>query len=194
MPASCVMGQMLVLGVLSDFMTLELDEPCEKRKANKFLAGLFHDRPEGLTRDIVSPVKRSVEGLDELIHEIEEEQMAAIIYPLLPAAWHDELKYFLHNEFDSKIVKNGKVETLSSDMINELYNDDHFNPVDGEIIRGCDHLSAYIESYLSISCGVYCDQMSSGHAHLTEKYKKQEIGGIPFDEVFAYFNIDGERA
>ncbi len=194
MPATFVMGHMLVVAMLSYFMTLELDEPCEKRKSNNFFAGLFHDLPEVLTRDIVSPVKRSVEGLDELIHEIEEEQMSAIIYPLLPLAWHDELKYFLHNEFASKIVRNSKVEEISSDMINELYNDDHFNPVDGEIIRGCDHLSAYIESYLSISCGVYCDQMVSGHEHLTGRYKKKEIGGIKFDEIFAYFNIDGKRA
>ena len=37
-----------------------------------FLCGLFHDLPEVLTRDIISPVKRSVPGLDELIKKIEE--------------------------------------------------------------------------------------------------------------------------
>ena len=38
------------------------------------------DLPEVLTRDIVSPVKASVEGLDSLIKEIEDDQMDKIIY------------------------------------------------------------------------------------------------------------------
>jgi putative hydrolase of HD superfamily len=183
------MGHMLVVAIVSYFMTLELDDPCDKRKVNNFFAGLFHDLPEALTRDIVSPVKQSVEGLDDIIHEIEEEQMEAVIYPLLPETWHEEIKYYTRDEFDSKIVKNGKVQRISSDMINELYNDDHFNPVDGQIIRGCDHLSAYIESYLSLSYGVRCEQMVGGHAQLTEKYKNKEIAGIDFSKVFGYFNL-----
>jgi putative hydrolase of HD superfamily len=189
LPDTFVMGHMLVVAIVSYFMTLELDDPCDKRKVNNFFAGLFHDLPEALTRDIVSPVKQSVEGLDDIIHEIEEEQMEAVIYPLLPETWHEEIKYYTRDEFDSKIVKNGKVQRISSDMINELYNDDHFNPVDGQIIRGCDHLSAYIESYLSLSYGVRCEQMVGGHAQLTEKYKNKEIAGIDFSKVFGYFNL-----
>lgn len=191
LPDTFVMGHMLVVAIVSYFMTLELKDPCRSRRVNNFFAGLFHDLPEVLTRDIVSPIKRSVEGLDDIIREIEEEQMEEVIYPLLPKSWHAEMKYYMQNEFDSKIIKNGRKEIVDSEVINELYNDDHFNPVDGQIIRGCDHLSAYIESYLSLSYGVRCDQMAGGYAHLHKKYKDKEIAGIPFGDVFGYFEIDG---
>ncbi len=190
MPATFVMGHMLVVAVMSYFMTLELDNPCSERCVNNFFGGLFHDLPEVLTRDIVSPVKSSVEGLGGLINEIEDEQMQAVIYPLLPPSWHEEIKYFTKNEFSSKIVKNGRVEIVTSDMINENYNDNHFHPIDGEIIRACDHLSAYIEAYLSLTYGLKSEQMQSGYEHLTGKYDNRAIGGIDFGIPFGYFKID----
>ena len=70
MPETFVMGHMLVVAILSYFMSLELDNPCRKRLENNFFSGLFHDLPEVLTRDIVSPVKNSVKGLDSIISQI----------------------------------------------------------------------------------------------------------------------------
>ena len=188
-PDTFVMGHMLVVAILTYFMSLELESPCGKRLVNNFFAGLFHDVPEALTRDIVSPVKSSVEGLEEIIRGIEEEELNNSVYPLLPPSWHGELRYYMDDEFASKIVKNGKTTKLSSDMINELYNDDHFNPVDGELIRGCDHLSAFIETYLSISSGVSCEQTRGAYRSLSAKYKEKVIAGIDFSTVFGYFEI-----
>jgi putative hydrolases of HD superfamily len=37
-----------------------------------------------LTRDIISPIKRSIEGLDELIKETNSGQMEDVLLPLLP--------------------------------------------------------------------------------------------------------------
>jgi len=190
MPATFVMGHMLVVAIMSYFMTLELENPCEKRLVNNFFAGLFHDIPEALTRDIVSPIKKSVEGLDSIINEIEDEQMSQIIYPLLPESWHEEIRYFTKNEFASKIKENGEVKQVNSDLINEKYNSNEFSPIDGEIIRGCDHLSAYIEAYLSLSYGIRSEQIQSGYEHLTGKYDNRPIGGIDFGIPFGYFNLD----
>lgn len=189
MPQTFVMGHMLVVAVLSYFMTLELEKPCRKRLINNFFAGLFHDLPEVLTRDIVSPVKASVKGLGSILTEIEDEQMHSVIYPLLPKSWHGELEYYTQNEFSSKAIDDGTLEIVTSDIINEKYNDDSYDPVDGEIIRGCDHLSAYIEAYMSISYGVKSEQMVSGYEHLTEKYQNKVIGGINFTQLFEYFKI-----
>ncbi|MEE0409321.1 MAG: HD domain-containing protein, partial [Clostridia bacterium] len=142
MPQTYVMGHMLVVAILSYFMTLELESPCKKRLVNNFFAGLFHDVPEALTRDIVSPIKKSVEGLGEILAEIESEQMHKVVYPMLPEEWHDEISYFTNDEFASKILVEGEPVIKSSDEINENYNHDKFSPIDGQIIRGCDHLSA----------------------------------------------------
>lgn len=189
MPETFVMGHMLVVAILSYFMTLELESPCRKRLENNFFAGLFHDLPEVLTRDIVSPVKNSVKGLDSIISEIEDEQMREIIYPLLPPSWHSEIEYYTQNEFDSKVIDDGEIKMLTSDIISEQYNADEFNPIDGQIIRGCDHLSAYIEAYMSLSYGIRSEQIASGYEHLSERYENKVIGGIDFGKVFGYFKL-----
>ncbi len=189
MPQTFVMGHMLVVAILSYFMTLELDNPCKTRLVNNFFSGLFHDLPEALTRDIVSPIKKSVEGLEEILAEIENEQMHKIVFPMLPKEWHEQIEYFTKNEFDSKVVVNGNVESVTSDDINEKYNDDFFNPIDGQIIRCCDHLSAFVEAYLSISYGINSENMVSGYNHLKDSYKDKVVGGIDFSIPFGYFEV-----
>lgn len=189
MPQTYVMGHMLVVAILSYFLTLELDKPCRKRLENNFFAGLFHDLPEVLTRDIVSPVKNSVQGLDSIISEIEDEQMREVIYPLLPPDWHKDIEYYTQNEFDSKVVENGDLLLTGTDTINEKYNDDKFNPMDGQLIRCCDHLSAYIEAYMSLNYGIRSEQMVLGYDHLHEKYKNKVVGGLDIGRLYGYFEL-----
>lgn len=189
MPQTYVMGHMLVVAILSYFLTLELDKPCKKRLENNFFAGLFHDLPEVLTRDIVSPVKNSVQGLDSIISEIEDEQMREVIYPLLPPDWHKDIEYYTQNEFDSKVVENGDLLLTGTDTINEKYNDDKFNPMDGQLIRCCDHLSAYIEAYMSLNYGIRSEQMVLGYDHLHEKYKNKVVGGLDIGRLYGYFEL-----
>lgn len=187
LPNTFVMGHMLVVAILSYFLVLELDSPCRARRENSFFCGLFHDLAESLTRDIVSPVKSSVKGLGDIISEIEAEQMDDIIYPLLPKEWHAKLRYYTENEFSSKIVENGVIKEVTSDLINEKYNLDEFDPLDGQIVRCCDRLSAYIEAYMSISYGVKSEQIVSGYNNMSKEYKNKTLGGINFGELFGYF-------
>lgn len=189
MPQTFVMGHMLVVAILSYFLTLELDTPCRKRLENNFFAGLFHDLPEVLTRDIVSPVKNSVKGLDSIISEIEDEQMREIIYPLLPPEWHKEIEYYTQNEFDSKVKTEDEILMVTTDIINGSYNSDSFNPIDGQLIRCCDHLSAYIEAYMSLNYGIRSEQMVLGYDHLQEKYKDKVVGGLDIGQLFDYFEL-----
>lgn len=191
MPQTFVMGHMLVVAVLTYFCSLETGA-CDKRRVNNFFAGLFHDLPEVLTRDIVSPVKNSVAGLDDLIKGIEDEQMHEIIYPLLPPSWHDDIYYYTENEFSSKIRPNGsnnEICIVTSQEINEKYNSDDFDPIDGELIRGCDHLSAYIEAYLSLKYGIQSEQLKTGHENLLNKYENKIIAGVDFGQLFDYFRV-----
>ncbi len=188
MPETSVMGHMAVVAMLSYFCSVECGA-CEQRVVNNYFAGLFHDMPEVLTRDIVSPVKSSVAGLDDLIKQIEDEQMHRVIYPLVPDNIREELEYFTQEEFSSKIKLDGEIKTLTSDEIFEKYNKDEFSPVDGEIIRGCDHLSAYLEAYLSIKFGINSEQLQSGYHSLFQKYENRNIAGVDFGQLFDYFRI-----
>ncbi|NLC67440.1 MAG: HD domain-containing protein [Clostridiaceae bacterium] len=187
-PETSVLGHMLVVAILSYFCTLQL-RGCNKRIINNFFAALFHDLPEVLTRDIVSPVKRSVEGLEELIKEIESTQLEERIFPLLPSAWRKEIKYLVENEFNSRIMEKGATRIVTSDEINRMYNKDEYSPVDGEIIRGCDHLSACIEASLSISHGITSRYLEEGLKSLHDRYAGKNIAGIDFSELFGYFKL-----
>ena len=65
-PETSVLGHMLTVALFSYFYSLEV-KACDKRLQNNFFTALFHDLPEALTRDIISPVKYSVDELSEII-------------------------------------------------------------------------------------------------------------------------------
>ncbi|MCA6069567.1 MAG: HD domain-containing protein [Endomicrobium sp.] len=50
---------------------------------NNFYSALFHDLPEILTKDIVSPVKSSISGLEDIIKQYERKQVDEKILPLI---------------------------------------------------------------------------------------------------------------
>lgn len=69
-PETSVMGHVLIVAALAYFCAVKM-QASDERIVNDFLCGLFHDLPEVLTRDIISPIKRSIQGLDDLIKDIE---------------------------------------------------------------------------------------------------------------------------
>ena len=93
-PKTSVLGHSLYVAILSYLFSLEI-KACPRRCVNNYITGLFHDLPEVLTRDIISPVKRSVEGLSELIKGYEKERMDQEVYVLLPEKWHAEFENVL---------------------------------------------------------------------------------------------------
>ncbi len=187
-PETSVCGHMLIVAILAYLCTLETNA-CDARIANNFIGGLFHDIPEVLTRDIVSPVKNSVEGLDTLIKSIEQSQMEHILYPLIPKEWQKEISYFTNDEFDNKAIIDGKATKVTFEELNQNYNREEFFPVDGELIRGCDHLSACIETYFSHTYGISTHTLRNGNRELCEKYSNRVIAGVHFGALFDYFKI-----
>lgn len=157
-PETSVLGHMLIVAILSYFRIYPKN-PCDRRKYNIFFGGLFHDLPEVLTRDIISPVKHSVEGLDKLIKSIEKDQVESTILPLLPWEWHEEIKYFVIDEFKNKIVRDGKAYEVTKEELETIYNDDDYCGLDGTTIKWCDLLSAYYEACLSVEFGVKTDAL-----------------------------------
>ncbi len=187
-PETSVCGHMLIVAILAYLCSCETNA-CDARIANNFMAGLFHDIPEVLTRDIVSPVKNSVEGLDELIKSIEQDQMQRTLYPLIPEACQTEISYFTNDEFSNKAYVNGKSAVVTTNELDDMYNSEEFAPVDGELVRGCDHLSACIETYFSHCYGITTQTLRDGNQKLCSLYENKEICGINFGLLFDYFKI-----
>ena len=188
-PETSVMGHTLIVAILTYFSTISLNvEPCDKRIYNNFFGGLFHDLPEVLTRDIVRPVKTSTEDLEELIKEIENTEVNEKLLPLLPDSWHDEIKYFIEDEFTNKIMLNNLIKSdISIDEININYNKDNFSPIDGKLIQICDDLAAYLEACLSIFHGITSHHLKRAKDAYYKNYKNKIIAGINFGELIQYF-------
>jgi len=185
-PRISVLGHMLNVAILSYLLSQEIGS-CPKRCSNNYFTGLFHDLPEVLTRDIISPVKRSIEGLDKLIKEYEKEQMEKEVYGLIPDNWRQEMKMFTEDEFSSTITIDGKTVSASSDEISDRYNSDSFNPRDGELLKAVDELSAFTEAYLALENGLKSIELTEAKASIIGKYKNCVIAGIDFDRIYAGF-------
>ena len=158
-PETSVLGHMLMVAAISYFLTINnIENPSDKRIYNNFFAGLFHDLPEVLTKDIISPIKRSVDGLEDLIGKYEDQMMEKEIKPLIPK-WFNELSYFTQDEFSNKIHKNGEViKNIPFENMSK-YNEDKYSPLDGEIIDFADKLSALREATTSVEHGLKSDEL-----------------------------------
>jgi putative hydrolase of HD superfamily len=186
-PSTSVLGHSMMVAVLSYMLSRELPGCCDARIRNNFFGGLFHDIPEALTRDIIRPVK---ENFPKEIKNIERELMKEELYPLLPTTWHSDFKYLVENEFESKVITNGHMEMKSSDEINKSYNDDRFEPYDGEIIKVCDDLSAFVEAFKSCEIGICTDPLKKCITKYKDQYirsDKRTIAGIDIGSIYQEF-------
>lgn len=186
-PKTSVIGHSLFVAILSYLFSLEINA-CEKRRINNYFTGLFHDLPEVLTRDIISPLKKSIEGLDDLIKEYEREQMEKEIYGLIPDDWHDEIKMFTENEFDGLVTVNNKQLTVSSQEISEKYDSDEFNPRDGKLVKAADSLGAFIEAYSAIRNGNSNEELHEAKMSIKNRYERVNIAGINLGEIYSDFD------
>jgi putative hydrolase of HD superfamily len=188
-PRTSVLGHLLFVALLAYLFSLEL-KACPQRCVNNFFTGLFHDLPEVLTRDIISPVKSSVEGLSELIKDFEKEMMEKEVYGLIPPEWHGSIRMFTEDEFESIVHIDGERVAVSSREINHHYNEDRFAPRDGEIIRAADRLAAFIEAYVAIRNGCASPDLQEARWAIRNEYARAnvDIAGINFGEIYADFD------
>lgn len=181
-PETSVLGHMLTVAVFGYFYSIDINA-CEKRVQNNFFTALFHDLPEALTRDIISPVKYSVDELSDIIAEYEIIKIEDDILPNVPEALHDEFSYILglyngsKDEFLNKIYED-KIKVV--DDISK-YNNDKYNAIDGEALKQCDKLSAFVEASLSISHGIKSKELINGKKQILKSLK--EVQGINFKEI-----------
>ncbi len=187
-PETSVLGHMLIVAITAYLCTIKMEtDPCERRVYNNFFAGLFHDLPEVSTRDIISPIK-SAAGLEDIIKDYENERMKEEVLPLLPKTWHGEMKYFTEDEFKNKIKKEGMSQKgIKFKEMNKKYNKNEYSPLDGELIKACDKLAAFIETNLSIEYGITSRYLEEGRENIFNVYKNSIISGTDFGRIFNYF-------
>ncbi|HPE37775.1 MAG TPA: HD domain-containing protein, partial [Spirochaetales bacterium] len=182
-PETSVLGHLFIVAAYGYFFSLAVDA-CPARAQNNFFAGLFHDLPELLTRDIISPVKKSVAPIGDLIKEYEDREMERRVLGPLQAGGHSDiagrLAFFLGrtvgSEFVTTVTENGVVRPATFREIQERYNQDAFDAKDGEMLKICDSLAAFLEAYTAVRNGIASDQFQQAMWRIRKTYQNTSLG------------------
>ncbi len=190
LPKTSVLGHSLFVAIMSYFFARD-NQACNKRLYNDFFGGLFHDLPEAVTRDIISPVKMSSVEFTELVQNIEADLADKEIMPLLEEEWRDEIQYFTRDEFSNKIFSDERVQNIDSvDIINENFNKDKFNPIDGNLIKAADRLAAFIEAWESVGLGIRSEELVAAIHSIRDKFGNEKIANIDMSSIYSDFVAD----
>lgn len=196
-PKTAVLGHMLVVAIFGYFYSLKVGAS-SKRLENNFYCALFHDLPESLTRDIISPVKYGIDGLNEIISEYEMRLIEERILPYIPQSFRAEFSYILGVRDENGVLKKDEFENRICRTTSQPYhgsmnnvNSDEYNSIDGKALKYCDNLAAFVEAGLSISYGVKSKDLIQGFKNIRAKFKKNpKIEGVDFDKICIEFMKD----
>ena len=124
------------------------------------------------------------------IREYEKEMMEKEVYNLIPADWHAAIRMFTEDEFTSIVSIDRKRRIVSSGEISRSYNDDRYDPRDGEMIRAADRLAAFIEAYLAIRNGSASLDLQEARWAIRNECQgaSLDLAGINFGEIYADFD------
>ena len=187
-PQTSVLGHCFFVAIMTLLLGRESNpKMCEKRVINNFFSALFHDLPEAVTRDIISPVKQATDDLPNIVKKIENEIVNKELVPLMEDFFVNEIIDFTSDEFSNRIKdSDGKVVNVSWEDLNEKYNEEKYFPIDGRLVRIADHLSALMEADISIKHGITSIHLQNGRDGLLNSYSQNEIiNGI---DVYSLFN------
>ena len=195
-PATSVLGHMFIVAAYGYFFSLSV-EACTARANNNFFCGLFHDLPELLTRDIISPVKQSVPSLPRLIREYERAELERRIFAPLRdegfAPLVERISYYLGLEVGSEFQDcrrdgNGVVKVSGFNELQMSCNADALDPKDGEMLKICDWLAAFLEAHSSIRTGVSSPHLQEAQSRLKSKLCSSPLECLQLDALLADFD------
>lgn len=189
LPKTSVLGHSMFVATMTYFFARD-NNACSKRLYNDFFGGLFHDLPEAVTRDIISPVKLSSKEFKALIQNIEADLADKEILPLIEDSWKPEIMFFTRDEFSNKIYTDkGRIKKIDSvEQINKLFNKNSNNPMDGDLIKAADRLAAFVEAWSSVKLGIQSDELLSAYKSIKDKFGRQVFGKVDLSTIYSSFN------
>lgn len=187
-PRTSVLGHSYFVAALTLLMGRDLSVSPE-RGYNNFFSALFHDLPEAVTRDIISPVKQATDHLPQIVKQIEDRIVKRELIPLMDSAYRDEILYFTGHEFDNRISNSdGSVSLVSFEEL-QACSSSAARPVDGKLVRAADHIAAFVEADCSISYGITSNHLVEGRQKILALYPSgQLVNGLDIAGFFAGFN------
>lgn len=147
-PRTTVLGHSLMVADATYLADID-DGEGDRTVYNDFYTALFHDLPEVLTKDVISPIKASIDGLEGILAEYERDQVESTIMPLLKPDWREEFRFMVFDPFSDK--------------------DCGFGRLKGYQIKTFDMLAAYMEASSSRRYGVTSSSLMQGERQLRSK-------------------------
>lgn len=169
-PQTTVLGHSMYVAMLTYFSIEELSikENTDNYIVDSFYSALFHDLPESLTRDIISPVKRNIENLEKELSFYEFAEVNEKIIPLIKdKKWKDDFLY----------------------LLGSVLNNNEFSPFEdrifvlGHLIEFIDKIAAFMEAKMSVELGVNSDEIQKGIKNVTLKLKDQQLRFNATDKI-----------
>lgn len=191
-PKTSVLGHSFFVAILTLLLGRETGvKMCKNRVYNNFFSALFHDLPEAVTRDIISPVKQATSGLPSIVKDIEDKIVQQELLPLMEDFYAHELLYFTNNEFENRIrFADVDIQSVSFEDLNAKFNKDEYSPVDGKLVRVSDHIAAFIEADSSINYGITSKHLQEGRQNILRIYQDGKIiNGFNIYSFFTEFNL-----
>lgn len=150
-PQTTVLGHSLLV---ADMMFLgDLEKGVDDQTLyNDYYTALFHDLPEVLTKDVITPVKTNVGGLSDMLAEYEVEMIESKVMPMIPESWRDGFRFLLYDPFAEK-------------------RGEEYGNVNGHDIKACDIMCAYMEARLSRYYGITSKVLREAEATSVERMK-----------------------
>lgn len=195
-PETTVLGHMFLVATYAWFFSVEAGA-CQARRQNNFFVGLFHDLPELLTRDIISPVKSSDASIGELIKQYENQELERkILGPLKSGGCEDlaeRLSYLLGlevgSEFIATVREGGEIRHVTESELLGPKNLDELDPKDGPLLKMCDRLAAFIEADTALRNGINNEQLHQARWRIRQMYEhRPEVMGIQVGALLADFD------
>jgi putative hydrolase of HD superfamily len=97
------------------------------------------------------------------------------------------MRMFTEDEFSSSATINQEIVKLDSDRLSKDFNQDVYNPRDGEMVKASDDLAALVEAYVAIGNGIKSKDLDDSRRSIKEKYRDRKIGGIDFGSIMEEF-------
>ncbi len=110
---------------------------------------IFHDVPEALTGDIISPTKRRVEGFETVVEEVESKMVNEILLPLLPTEIARYYSPLMLKPFDGGM--------------------------EGKIARASDLMGSLVECKMEIVNGMQIDFFRRSYESIKQQIKSMNL-------------------
>ena len=110
------------------------------------------------------------------------------VYDVLNEEWSEDIRFFTENEFKNVVKVDNRFIKKSSEEITLRYNEDIYNPRDGELIKAVDELTAFVEAYVSHKYGITSSDLENAKNKYKTAYRDKHIAGINFGALYENFD------